>query len=367
MTLSETLLCYFHMQIPKDNQDNLSFRPLYKKLAEKISVQILEAKPRNGHFFCTLSDLCEKHNTSITTVRRAVALLTAQGFISCKAGEGVIVKDFELLRKVTSHNFRVLILHHHFRKQLNDFFELRLSALIQGFSSSDISVQVIYRELLDDVNSFYWQSSQGIVCGNSMVNRVLSACQTYGMRQVLVINPPANVILPENFHPVYYDFDGLVRLSCQFWERTGCRKIIMIRNDRSIIPPPEVEIIDLEEYPTVEAGHRIAERFLNVPSNTGFWVTDDFVGLGIYDFFRARGENLNEQRRLLVNSSPSRLLIEELGIATIGFCPLQIGELSAKYFAGILKSPEQPRDSLVINAQANAVVSQGIAASDQSE
>ena len=141
----------------------------------------------------------------------------------------------------------------------------------------------------------------------------------------------------------------------------------MIRNDRNIIPPPEVEIIDLEEYPTVEAGHRIAERFLNVPSNTGFWVTDDFVGLGIYDFFRARGENLNEQRRLLVNSSPSRLLIEELGIATIGFCPLQIGQLSAKYFAGILKSPEHPRDSLVINAQANAVVSQGIAASDQSE
>ena len=141
----------------------------------------------------------------------------------------------------------------------------------------------------------------------------------------------------------------------------------MLRNECNIVPPPYVEVIDLEKFPSVELGRVYGKRLLNEPSDTGFWVTDDFVGLGIYDFFRARGENLNEQRRLLVNSSPSRLLIEELGIATIGFCPLQIGELSAKYFAGILKSPEQPRDSLVINAQANAVVSQGIAASDQSE
>lgn len=341
-----------------NHQENLVFRPLYKRLAEKVSAQILAANLKDGDFFCTLNDLCEKYIASITTVRKAVALLTAQDIISCKAGEGITVRDIESLRRMVSLRCRVLLLHHHYRKKLNDFFELRLSALVQGFSANDVAAQVIYREALKDESAlaFYWRSSTGIVCGNSLVGDVLAACQEYGMRQILVINPPANVMLPANFHPVFYDFAGLVEQSMQFWRTGNCRKIIMLRNECSIIPPPFVEVIDLKEYPSVEVGRAWAERLANEPPDTGFWVTDDFVGLGLYDYFRSRGVDLNGSRRLLVNSSPSRVLTDELGIATVGFCPMHVGEEAAAYFSRILKEADDEKKvsaPLIIGAEAN--------------
>ncbi|MDD4817148.1 MAG: GntR family transcriptional regulator [Victivallaceae bacterium] len=340
----------------KSNQDFHAFQPLYKRLAEQISAQILSEELEDGKFFCTLNDLCEKHIASITTVRKAVALLTAQGIISCKAGEGIIIEDIESLRRMTSLRCRVLLLHHHYRKKVNDFFELRLSALCQGFSLHDVAAQMIYREALDDENTlaFYWNSCAGIVCGRTMVKEVLTACQTHGMRQVMVVNPPANIILPENFHPVYYDFDGLVRQSVEFLRQTSCRKIIMLRNDPVIVPPAGIEVIDLKEYPSVAVGRAYSDRLLNEPEDTCFWVTDDFVGMGMYDGFRSRGIDLNSSRRLLVNSSPSRLLTEELGIATIGFCPMRIGEEAAAYFSRILKSADADDTPPVIAPTANA-------------
>ncbi|MDD4817846.1 MAG: GntR family transcriptional regulator [Victivallaceae bacterium] len=349
----------------KNNQESHSFRPLYKRLAEQVSAQILAEAPENGKFFCTLNDLCEKYIASITTVRKAVALLTAQGIISCKAGEGIIIEDIESLRRMTSLRCRVLLLHHHYRTKLNDFFELRLSALCQGFSVRDVASQVIYREALEDENTlaFYWNLSTGIVCGNSMVSAVLAACQTHGMRQVMVINPPANIILPENFHPVYYDFDGIVRQSVEFLQRGGCRRIIMLRNDRDIRPPDGVDVVELKEYPSVEVGRAYAEQFLSEPEDTAFWATDDFVGLGLYDGFRNHGVDLTAAKRLLVNSSPSRLLTEELGIATIGFCPMRIGEAAAAYFSGILKAGDAADCAPpIIAATANAPASAGVEA-----
>ena len=176
------------------------------------------------------------------------------------------------------------------------------------------------------------------------------------MRQILVINPPANVMLPANFHPVFYDFAGLVEQSMQFWRTGNCRKIIMLRNECSIIPPPFVEVIDLKEYPSVEVGRAWSERLANEPPDTGFWVTDDFVGLGLYDYFRSRGVDLNGSRRLLVNSSPSRVLTDELGIATVGFCPMHVGEEAAAHFSRILKEADDEKKvsaPLIIGAEAN--------------
>lgn len=342
------------MKNSEKNQNELSFCPLYKKLAAVISDRILKDGLRSGDFFCTLGELCKEYRASITTVRKAVALLTAQGFVASKSGEGIIVGDVMLLRRTASMDRRVLILHHHFRKRLNDYFELRLSALSQGLFANDMAPQVIYREALDDEKAlaFYWKSSAGIICGNAQAHDVLNACQTYGMRQVLVINPPANLVFPPNFHPVYYDFSGLVRQSCDFFQRRPHRKIIMLRNDPDIVPPPDIEVIDLKEAPSVELGRAYGARLLNEP-DAGFWATDDFVGLGLYDFFRGRGVDLNRTGRLLVNSSPSRVLTDELGIATIGFCPMHVGEAAAAYFARILKTPETPCGPLIIEAEAN--------------
>ena len=128
----------------------------------------------------------------------------------------------------------------------------------------------------------------------------------------------------------------------------------MLRNDSNFIPPSWVEVVDLKEYPSVELGRACGERLLSEPADTGFWITDDFVALGLYDFFRSHGIDLNQTGRLLVNSSPTRLLTEELGIATIGFCPLHVGMTSADYFSEILKNPDEKFESLLIKPEANA-------------
>ena len=50
-----------------------TFRPLYKKLVDKIERDIIRRNLKTGDFFCVLKDLCDQYKVSIITVRKAVS------------------------------------------------------------------------------------------------------------------------------------------------------------------------------------------------------------------------------------------------------------------------------------------------------
>ena len=42
-----------------------TFKPLYKKLVEKIELDIIRRNLKTGDFFCILKDLCDQYKVSI--------------------------------------------------------------------------------------------------------------------------------------------------------------------------------------------------------------------------------------------------------------------------------------------------------------
>ena len=68
-----------------------TFRPLYKKLVDKIELDIIRRNLKTGDFFCVLKDLCDQYKVSIITVRKAVSILENNGILSCKSASGIYI------------------------------------------------------------------------------------------------------------------------------------------------------------------------------------------------------------------------------------------------------------------------------------
>ena len=116
---------------------NETFKPLYKKLVEKIELDIIRRNLKTGDFFCILKDLCDQYKVSIITVRKAASILENNGILSCKSASGSYIANRELLNTLNAFERIILIPHHHYKQQPNLFFELRLSTLLQTLAQKD--------------------------------------------------------------------------------------------------------------------------------------------------------------------------------------------------------------------------------------
>ena len=109
--------------------------------------------------------------------------------------------------------------------------------------------------------------------------------------------------------------------------------------------------------PAIETGRRMANELFAKGSTSDcfFWITDDFVALGVHEVFLERGINLIAEQRILVNASPSFPLIEAMGLPVIGFGPTKIGHDAASFFCDFLDALPEARSSvpLLISPEAN--------------
>ena len=342
---------------------NETFRPLYKKLVDKIELDIIQRNLKTGDFFCVLKDLCDQYKASIITVRKAVSILENNGILACKSASGIYIANRELLNTLNAFDRIILIPHHHYKQHPNLFFELRLSALLQALEQKGYVGLPIYREDLSPSRiNLLGQRVLGIIGGNSMARELLP--QTAASPGLMLINPPRDIVPSTQVCLCKYDFREQFRQSYEFARSRSKTKTIRIVTD------PAYHIHDMEAQtalchwdlpkpdtnePAIETGRRLAGELFNTASDCFFWITDDFVALGVHEAFLERGINLIARQRILVNASPALPIIEAMGLPIIGFGPSKIGHDAASFFCDFLDTPPDERSAvpLLIAPEAN--------------
>ncbi len=74
--------------------------PVYKKVYMEIKQMIKNDDFKTGAFLPTESELCEKFNTSRTTIRKAISILAAEGYVCVVQGRGTEVMDISTTQKL---------------------------------------------------------------------------------------------------------------------------------------------------------------------------------------------------------------------------------------------------------------------------
>ncbi len=340
-----------------------TFRPLYKKLVDKIELDIIRRNLKTGDFFCVLKDLCDQYKVSIITVRKAVSILENNGILSCKSASGIYIANRELLNTLNTFERIILIPHHHYIEHPNLFFELRLSALLQTLPQKGYVGLPIYRKDLNPERiNLLGQRVVGVIGGNSMAKELLP--RSSASPKLMLINPPQEIAPSHQVCLCQYDFREQFRKSYEFALRRNMPQIVRLVTDSSYhIPDLEAQAsllqFDLPKLdhtePAIQTGRRMANELLTKASDSFFWITDDFVALGFHEVFLARGINLIADQRILVNASPSFPIIEAMGLPVIGFGATKIGHDAASFFCDFLDALPETRPSvpLLISPEAN--------------
>ena len=342
-----------------------TFKPLYKKLVEKIELDIIRRNLKTGDFFCILKDLCDQYKVSIITVRKAVSILENNGILSCKSASGIYIANRELLNTLNAFERIILIPHHHYKQQPNLFFELRLSSLLQTLAQKGYVGLPIYREDLNPERiNLLGQRVLVVIGGNSMARELLP--RNAASPKLMLINPPQEIAPSPQVCLCRYDFREQFRKSYEFAMRRNMPEIVRLVTDPSYhVPDLEAQAslvqFDLPKLdqtePAIETGRRMANELFAKGSTSDcfFWITDDFVALGVHEVFLERGINLIAEQRILVNASPSFPLIEAMGLPVIGFGPTKIGHDAASFFCDFLDALPEARPSvpLLISPEAN--------------
>lgn len=340
-----------------------TFRPLYKKLVDKIELDIIRRNLKTGDFFCVLKDLCDQYKVSIITVRKAVSILENNGILSCKSASGIYIANRELLNTLNTFERIILIPHHHYIEHPNLFFELRLSALLQTLPQKGYVGLPIYRKDLNPERiNLLGQRVVGVIGGNSMAKELLP--RSSASPKLMLINPPQEIAPSHQVCLCQYDFREQFRKSYEFALRRNMPQIVRLVTDSSYhIPDLEAQAsllqFDLPKLdhtePAIQTGRRMANELLTKASDSFFWITDDFVALGFHEVFLERGINLIAEQRILVNASPSFPIIEAMGLPVIGFGATKIGHDAASFFCDFLDALPEARSSvpLLISPEAN--------------
>ena len=242
---------------------------------------------------------------------------------------------------------------------------MRLSSLLQTLAQKGYVGLPIYREDLNPERiNLLGQRVLGVIGGNSMARELLP--RNAASPKLMLINPPQEIAPSPQVCLCRYDFREQFRKSYEFAMRRNMPEIVRLVTDPSYhVPDLEAQAslvqFDLPKLdqtePAIETGRRMANELFAKGSTSDcfFWITDDFVALGVHEVFLERGINLIAEQRILVNASPSFPLIEAMGLPVIGFGPTKIGHDAASFFCDFLDALPEARSSvpLLISPEAN--------------
>ena len=328
-------------------------RPLYRELAERIREDIFLRNLGDGDFYCTMKSLCGKFRTSFITVRNAIALLEAENMVLCRPAMGVYVKNINRLKLLNSLDNMILILSRYEFAGGHPFYEARLSAMMQVLAEEGFSPHVCHGGNVEPAENLEVLGSQakGILASECYYDLLRNG--NVGIRCLPSVffhrmPLPSNRTGKECF--VVCDMEDQNRRCCEFLRPLRYGKLVYVTQDLpfsaspaasfSAMIPHEIEEVRFPNTrPDIDTGRNLALQLMRMPRDTIFWVTDDYVALGIYDAMLKRGVDLIAEKRIVVNSSPAFEITEQLGFPVFGFSPHLMGMLAAKALVQMLKHP----------------------------
>jgi DNA-binding LacI/PurR family transcriptional regulator len=81
-----------------------SSKPMYEQIFDALREDIISLKYKSGERIPSEKELCEQYNVSRITSKKALELLTTEGYIIRKPGKGSFVNEFMGVKEVTNHS-----------------------------------------------------------------------------------------------------------------------------------------------------------------------------------------------------------------------------------------------------------------------
>jgi DNA-binding transcriptional regulator YhcF (GntR family) len=347
-----------------------AFTPLYLNLAEKLSEEIISRGLANGNFFCTLKNICDSHDVSITTARKAVDVMVKNNILNCKSSRGIFINNLSSLLTIRSLKNAILIFNDHPGGGKGLYFSLRLGAMIQAFSSNGFTVQVVTS---DSIRPEDLELSSGLLKGIVANGEVLEKFDKFVQHirtvPILISHSTPKYERSDNVYAPNYNNRELVRLSLDYFQRAGKKRIVFVLSDKQIFEnfsPLFEEVLDtpleliFADSSSVKCGRDLVKELIKFPADTGFWVQDDLLGIGVYDGFLRHSIDICAQQRLLVHAGATMNFTEEMGIPVIGYGAWEVGRRMAEFFSRVIRNSETvSEDSLLLSPSGNTKFYQG--------
>ncbi|MGG0824512.1 GntR family transcriptional regulator [Paenibacillus turicensis] len=83
-------------------------KPMYEQIFDALREDIISLKYKSGERIPSEKELCEQYNVSRITSKKALELLTTEGYIIRKPGKGSFVNEFMGVKEDTNHNDGIL-------------------------------------------------------------------------------------------------------------------------------------------------------------------------------------------------------------------------------------------------------------------
>lgn len=152
--------------------------PAYKQLYTDLKQSIKNGKYKPGTFLPTESEMCEEYQVSRTTVRKAISMLTNEGYLSVTQGRGTQVQDIS-----TSQHLNTIT-------SLTETLKQRgYKVTTQGLACEKIPAPPFIREIFSLNEGSYVYHIQRVQCADG---RPICIIENY-----LIADMIPNFVLPE--------------------------------------------------------------------------------------------------------------------------------------------------------------------------
>ena len=318
------------------------FTPLYHELKERLEDEILSSGLEDGHFFCTLKDICDRHNVSITTARKAVDALQKSGVVRSKSSRGLYVVGTERLLHLKSLKNHVLIFHAHEAGSQNVFFSLRLGAMLEVFAEKLFTAKVVFK-----VNGTMPACDippgavRGIVAGSTASEETI---QQYARTAPTLILGGSSISLP-GVYQISYDIGKRADMAADYFLANGISECIVISHANQEIETfsavlkkrPDIRFtVKKVAEPSIECGRNCVAQLAGLPPSVGIMAGDDGLAVGLVDTFLKNGCDLREKKRVVALANPKFPFTREYGIPVVGNDPWVVGRTAAEFLCAVL-------------------------------
>lgn len=338
-----------------------AYTPLYKILADKLCDKIAAENLADGDFFCTIKDISTQYDVAVLTVRRAIEVLQNNRIVESKPACGIFIKSIAALDTLRARkNFILIIDDHSVDSFMTSYSAMRLCSILEILSDAGYSVKVANSDEITEKDLFSMKELlSGIIISSSRAKRYPAFFNDKSAPPIAFTRRPKTDFKAPSISYPAYDNEKLFQMGCDYFNKHGKKKIIIINFDYADIKIehikahqglPVISEFSPGELPSVALGQTLAPT-LDIDRETGILVQDDFTALGIYNFYLAQGRDLFKEKALLAAAGPTVRLTEQLGLPVIGFCPRECGRAIAN--ALIYTINKDKRTAPVIIPKAN--------------
>lgn len=323
-------------------------KKIYKNIKSELEKRIYEGNYENNAFFCRIDDVCSEFCVSKMTAYRALQELRDEGIVYTKQGNGIFIRNSDVLYEKHSRNNYVLMCGHHFLGASSSYFSFRNEAFFRYFQNMRMGVKFVSFKDCEELPPFWeYDGIKGVVLNIEAWKQCRKHLQKANLPVVVYDN-----YFNEPVSAVNWDKRKLVKKAVEYfrvqkvrtltlvlpeWESELLKSYFSEYFDGKIM---KIESVCLNPANSMKFGASIARNMVSQELPDAVFIADDVLFMGmLLSFQRARIE-IPSELKVLVSSHPQSLFTCGLNVPVIGCEPERVGTAAAELLYRHIKGME---------------------------